>query len=158
MSPLNRQRDGTACVDLTVGNDRATTLRFLGWLKAEQVLRIVLETYVKDIDHLVQIGHLNEETKQELLPDLIGEIRPPAVRHKEECSICLSDELDDAELGPMVRICGRHAVHAQCGVRWVASCHVRRAAPTCPVCRRPVDEAVLQPWLRVERRANPMVV
>ena len=34
--PLNRQRDGSAVVDITVGSDRATTLRFLGWLAAER--------------------------------------------------------------------------------------------------------------------------
>jgi hypothetical protein len=33
-SPLNRQRDGTACIDITVGNDQATTLRFMGWMLA----------------------------------------------------------------------------------------------------------------------------
>ena len=32
--PLNRQRDGSCVVDLTVGSDKATTLRFLGWLRA----------------------------------------------------------------------------------------------------------------------------
>ena len=31
--PLVRAREGTACVDITVGNDRASVLRFLGWLK-----------------------------------------------------------------------------------------------------------------------------
>ena len=34
--PLNRYRDGSAVVDVTVGNDRATVLRFLGWLHAEK--------------------------------------------------------------------------------------------------------------------------
>ena len=33
-APLNRQRDGSCVVDLTVGGDKATTLRFLGWLHA----------------------------------------------------------------------------------------------------------------------------
>lgn len=32
--PLNRARDGSCVVDLTVGGDKATTLRFLGWLLA----------------------------------------------------------------------------------------------------------------------------
>jgi hypothetical protein len=32
--PLNRLRDGSCVVDLTVGGDKATTLRFLGWLLA----------------------------------------------------------------------------------------------------------------------------
>ena len=32
--PINRQRDGSCCVDLTVGNDVATCKRFLGWLLA----------------------------------------------------------------------------------------------------------------------------
>jgi hypothetical protein len=32
--PLNRERDGSCVVDITVGSDKATTLRFLGWLKA----------------------------------------------------------------------------------------------------------------------------
>ena len=34
--PLNRFRDGSAVVDVTVGNDRASALRFLGWLRAEK--------------------------------------------------------------------------------------------------------------------------
>ena len=34
--PLNRFRDGSAVVDVTVGNDRATALRFMGWLRAEK--------------------------------------------------------------------------------------------------------------------------
>ena len=34
--PLNRCRDGSAVVDVTVGNDRASTLRFLGWLHAQK--------------------------------------------------------------------------------------------------------------------------
>ena len=34
--PINRFRDGSAVVDVTVGNDRATCLRFLGWLLAEK--------------------------------------------------------------------------------------------------------------------------
>ena len=32
--PLVRAREGTACVDITVGNDRATATRFFGWLFA----------------------------------------------------------------------------------------------------------------------------
>jgi hypothetical protein len=32
--PLVRAREGTACVDITVGNDKATVLRFFGWLAA----------------------------------------------------------------------------------------------------------------------------
>ena len=32
--PLVRAREGTACVDITVGNDKATALRFFGWLAA----------------------------------------------------------------------------------------------------------------------------
>ena len=34
--PLNRYRDGSAVVDVTVDNDRATSLRFFGWLRAEK--------------------------------------------------------------------------------------------------------------------------
>eukprot|EP00966_Prymnesium_polylepis_P261176 6032856-Prymnesium_polylepis.1 len=34
--PLNRFRDGSAVLDVTVGNDRATVLRFLGYLSAEK--------------------------------------------------------------------------------------------------------------------------
>lgn len=34
--PLNRLRDGSCVVDITVGSDKATTLRFLGWLAAER--------------------------------------------------------------------------------------------------------------------------
>ena len=32
--PLNRARDGSCVVDITTDSDKATTLRFLGWLKA----------------------------------------------------------------------------------------------------------------------------
>lgn len=35
VSPLNRQRMGSACQDITVGNDRATVLRFLGYTAAD---------------------------------------------------------------------------------------------------------------------------
>ena len=34
--PVNRLRDGSACVELTVSHDIETTLRFLGFLKAEE--------------------------------------------------------------------------------------------------------------------------
>ena len=34
--PLNRFRDGSAVADVTVGNDRSTVLRFLGYLSAEK--------------------------------------------------------------------------------------------------------------------------
>ena len=40
--PLNRFRDGSAVVDVTVGNDRATVLRFLGYLSAEKGIPPVL--------------------------------------------------------------------------------------------------------------------
>ena len=36
--PVNRLRDGSACVELTVSHDVETTLRFLGFLKSEKGL------------------------------------------------------------------------------------------------------------------------
>ena len=63
--PLNRQRDGTSCVDLTVGNDKATTLRFLGWLKAQEEIvpglgvfcRAALSSWVEAwLKHLIEKG------------------------------------------------------------------------------------------------------
>ena len=35
IAPINRMRNGSACVELTVDSDRSTTLRFLGWLHRE---------------------------------------------------------------------------------------------------------------------------
>ena len=35
VNPINRARSGSACQDITVGNDRATVLRFLGFTAAE---------------------------------------------------------------------------------------------------------------------------
>ena len=45
--PLNRFRDGSAVVDVTVGNDRATVLRFLGWLAAEKGISPGLGVFAK---------------------------------------------------------------------------------------------------------------
>ena len=36
--PLNRVRAGSAVMDITVGNDRAVALRFLGWLLATHAI------------------------------------------------------------------------------------------------------------------------
>ena len=36
--PLNRARDGSCVLDITVGSDHSTCLRFLGWLAAEREL------------------------------------------------------------------------------------------------------------------------
>lgn len=35
-TPINRRREGSACLELTVANDRANALRFLGWLEATE--------------------------------------------------------------------------------------------------------------------------
>ena len=46
-SPLNRERDGSCCVDITVGNDRRTTLAFLGWLHAERSITAGLGVFCR---------------------------------------------------------------------------------------------------------------
>ena len=35
-TPINRRRERSACLELTVANDRANALRFLGWLEATE--------------------------------------------------------------------------------------------------------------------------
>eukprot|EP00966_Prymnesium_polylepis_P223873 5179578-Prymnesium_polylepis.1 len=53
--PLNRFRDGSAVLDVTVGNDRATVLRFLGYLSAEKEIAPGLGVFgTKDLSQWVE--------------------------------------------------------------------------------------------------------
>jgi len=54
--PFVRARDGTAAQDITVGNDRATVLRFLGWAAAERQLTPGLGVFCRP-----DVGQLAEE-------------------------------------------------------------------------------------------------
>lgn len=45
--PINRQRDGSCCVDMTVGNDISTCKRFLGWLLAEKEITAGLGVFCR---------------------------------------------------------------------------------------------------------------
>ena len=45
--PINRQRDGSCCVDLTVGNDVACCKRFLGWLLATKQITAGLGVFCR---------------------------------------------------------------------------------------------------------------
>ena len=47
MEPLQRQRLGSCVVDTTVGSDKATTMRFLGWLSAERQITLGLGVFCR---------------------------------------------------------------------------------------------------------------
>eukprot|EP00966_Prymnesium_polylepis_P213794 4951148-Prymnesium_polylepis.1 len=46
-SPINRARDGSCVIDITVGGDKATTLRFLGWMLAEKQISAGLGVFCR---------------------------------------------------------------------------------------------------------------
>jgi hypothetical protein len=46
-APLSRAREGGAVMPITAGNDKATALRFLGWLEAEKQIQAGLGVFAK---------------------------------------------------------------------------------------------------------------
>lgn len=110
------------------------------WLNSDRVVRIVLETFTKDIAYLVRMDLLNAQAARELVPDFRVP-RSVAALVGETCCICFEDDA----LGPMVRPCGRHALHCDCGGEWARKCRERSVPLTCPICRTRIPESSLSP-------------